>query len=89
MLHPLHIIMLREVRDHEHFEIRGASRHCADPVQPDPIRFHELHRLDRISVSHQVTLSTQFTSLYFVMMSCKTQSIRRFVDVCTPPRTHE
>ena len=31
---------------------------------------HELHRLDWISVSHQVNLSTQFTSLYFVMMSC-------------------
>ena len=34
---------------------------------------HELHRLDGISVSHQVNLSMQFTSLYFVMMSCNSE----------------
>ena len=34
---------------------------------------HELHRLDGIGVSHQVNLSTQFTSLYFVMMSCNSE----------------
>ena len=33
----------------------------------------ELHRLDRISVSHHVFLSTQSTSLYFVMMSCNSE----------------
>ena len=26
----------RHVRDHGLFEIRGAPRHCTDPVQPDP-----------------------------------------------------
>ena len=36
VLHPLHIVMLREVRNHELSEIRGAPRHCASPVQPDP-----------------------------------------------------
>ena len=30
---------------------------------------HKLHGLDEIGVSHHVFLSTQFTSLYFVMMS--------------------
>ena len=37
-------------------------------------QFHELHRLDEIGVPHHVFLSTQFTSLYFVMMSCNTAS---------------
>ena len=36
MLHPVHIVMLQEVRDHELFEIRGTPHHCARPVQPDP-----------------------------------------------------
>ena len=36
VLHPLHIVMLREVRNHELFEIRDTPRHCTDPVQPDP-----------------------------------------------------
>ena len=55
VLHPLHIVMLREVREHELFEIRGTPHHCTDPVQPDQ-QGHELHRFDRISVSHQVNL---------------------------------
>ena len=28
--------MLREFRDHELFEVRGAPHHCVSPVQPDP-----------------------------------------------------
>ena len=35
VLHPLHIVMFREVCDHKLFEIRGAPQHCTDPVQPD------------------------------------------------------
>ena len=79
MLHPLHIVILQEVRDHELFEIRDTPRHCTDPVQPDPSG-HEFHRLDVISVTHQVFLSTHFTSLYFVKCPA-TQSFRRFVGV--------
>ena len=36
VLHPLHIVMLREVRDHELFEIHGTHLTTVqDPVQPD------------------------------------------------------
>ena len=50
---------------------------------------HELHRLDGIGVSRQVILSTQPTSLYFVMMSCNTElpTFRWRLQQCAPPRT--
>ena len=81
--------MLREVRDHELFGIRGAPRHCTDLCSLTH-QVHELHRLDRISVSHQAFLSTQLTSLYFVMMSCNSElpTFRQRLQQCTPPRTH-
>ena len=35
MLHPLHIVTLREVRERELLVIRGAPHHCTDCVQPN------------------------------------------------------
>ena len=32
---PLHVVSLREVREREFLEIRGAPRHCAGTVQSD------------------------------------------------------
>ena len=45
--------------------------------------------LDGIGVSHQVFLSTQFTSVYFVMMSCNSElpTFRQRLQQCAPPRT--
>ena len=50
---------------------------------------HELHHLDVIGVTHQVFLSTQLTSLYFVMMSCNSElpTFRQRFQQCAPPRT--
>ena len=50
---------------------------------------HELHRLCEIGVPRQVFLSTQFTSLYFVMMSCNSElpTFRRHLQQYAPPRT--
>ena len=70
MLHPLHIV----TRSGK-FVIMSSSRFVVRLTTVQTLcsltnQVHELQRLDRISVSHQVNLSTQFTSLYFVMMSC-------------------
>ena len=85
VLRPLHIVMLREVRERG-LEIRGTPRHCALCSLTNQVL--ELHRLDEIGVSHQV-LSTQFTSLYFVMMSCNTASDVSLASpaMCTTPHT--
>ena len=48
---------------------------------------HELHRLDWIGDPHHVFLSTQSTSLYFVMVSCKSE-LRRFVSVSSNVHFH-
>ena len=49
----------------------------------------ELHHLDVIGVARQVFLSTQLTSLYFVMMSCNSElpTFRRRLQQWTPPHT--
>ena len=72
VLHPLHIVMIREV-----FLSVSSSRFVARLAAVQALcsltnQVHELHCLDEIGVSHQVFLSAQFTLLYFVMMSCNT-----------------
>ena len=44
-LYPLHMVMLREVRERGLFEIRGTPRHFSGPVQPDK-QVLELHCLE-------------------------------------------
>ena len=77
--HPLHIVMLREVRDHELFEIRGAPHHCASPVQPDPSSSRAPpSRCDRC-----YTPSFLVHAAHFIVLrhDPATQSFRRFVGV--------
>ena len=78
------------------FVIMGSSRFVARLATAQTLcslthQVHELHRLNRTSVPHQVNLSTQITSLYFVMMSCNSElpTFRRRLQQCAPPRTHE
>merc|ERR1712136_203226 len=53
-------------------ETRGVPLRCTSPVQPDPIKFSSSIVSIRSVFHTKFCLSTQFTSLYFLMISCKT-----------------
>ena len=78
------------------FVITSFSRFVAHLTTVQALRsltnqVQELHHLDVIGGAHQVFLSTKFTSLYFVMMSCNSElpTFRRRLQQCTPPLTNK
>ena len=68
--HPLHIAALREIFVSVSFSRFVARLATVQALRSLTIQVLELHRLDEIGVPYQVYLSTQFTSLYFLLMSC-------------------
>ena len=80
VLHPLHIVTLREVRERELLEFRGAPRHCTGPVQTLSIRFTN-STVSMGSVFH-TAFSCPRNPLQCTSSRCSaTQSFRRFVSV--------
>ena len=69
-LHPLLLVASRESL-REPREICVAPHHCASPCATWHGK-NELHRLDEICVPLELSLSTQFTTLHFLMMCFNT-----------------
>ena len=70
VLHSLHIAALREIFVSASFPRFVARLATVQALRSLTIQVLELHCFDEIGVPYQVYLSTQFTSLYFHLMSC-------------------